>query len=155
MTRLPSAASLASLFLRLALAAGFLSAVADRFGFWGPPGTSNVAWGNFDLFLAYTGQLLWFLPRSLVTLAGWAATTLEAVLALGLLAGVRLRETAAASGVLLASFAAAMTLGLGAEPALSSSVWTAAAGAFLLASLEPQDRHRCISHTDNHHEAGI
>jgi hypothetical protein len=27
-------------------AAGFLSAVADRFGLWGPPGAPNVAWGG-------------------------------------------------------------------------------------------------------------
>jgi hypothetical protein len=31
--------ALAAVFLRLALAAGFLSGVADRFGLWGPPGT--------------------------------------------------------------------------------------------------------------------
>src|SRR3954469_26048517 len=53
---------LAAVFLRLALAAGFLSAVADRFGLWGPAGTPGVGWGGFDPFLAYTGKLLWFLP---------------------------------------------------------------------------------------------
>ena len=31
--------AVAAIFLRFALAAGFLSAVADRFGLWGPPGT--------------------------------------------------------------------------------------------------------------------
>ena len=30
--------AVAAVFLRLALAAGFLSAVADRFGLWGPAG---------------------------------------------------------------------------------------------------------------------
>jgi|GEM_PF-4494908 len=29
-------------FLRFSLAAGLLSAVADRLGLWGPPGTPNV-----------------------------------------------------------------------------------------------------------------
>ena len=131
----------AALFLRLALAAGFLSAVADRFGLWGPPGAPGVAWGKFDPFLAYTGQLLWFLPASWVSAAGWAATVLEVVLAVGLLAGIRLREVALASGVLLLSFALTMTVALGAEPALSYSVWTAAGGAFLLASLQPSRSH--------------
>ena len=56
--------AVAAIFLRLALAAGFLSAVADRFGLWGPPGTPGVAWGGFDRFLAYTGKLLWYLPPS-------------------------------------------------------------------------------------------
>ena len=129
--------ALAALFLRLALAAGYLSPVADRFGLWGPAETPGVAWGNFDAFLAYTGQLLWFLPADLVPAAGWAATVLEVALAVGLLAGVRVRAFALASGLLLTVFAVVMTVALGPEPPLSYSVWSAAAGAFLLASLRP------------------
>jgi len=124
-------------FLRLALAAGFLSAVADRFGAWGPAGTPGVAWGGFDSFLAYTGDLLWYLPAGLVSIAGWIATLLEIALAIGLLLGFRLRLVAFASGVLLAIFAVTMTIAFGAEPALSYSVWSATAGAFLLASIQP------------------
>jgi uncharacterized membrane protein YphA (DoxX/SURF4 family) len=129
--------TLAAVFLRLALAAEFLSAVADRFGLWGPAGTPGVAWGGFDPFLAYTGQLLWFLPAGLVPAAGWASTVLEVALAVGLLVGVRVRAFALASGLLLTIFAVAMTVALGPEPPLSYSVWSAAAGAFLLASLRP------------------
>src|ERR1700739_838222 len=33
------------LFARFALGASFLSAVADRFGLWGPYGAKNVSWG--------------------------------------------------------------------------------------------------------------
>src|SRR4051812_10063152 len=108
--------AVAAIFLRFALAAGFLSAVADRFGLWGPPGTPWVAWGGFDRFLAYTGKLLWYPPPFLVPVAGWAATVLEVVLAVGLVAGVRLRAFALASGVLLSVFAATMTVALGPEP---------------------------------------
>ena len=129
--------AVAAIFLRLALAAGFLSAVADRFGLWGPPGTPGVAWGGFDRFLAYTGKLLWYPPPFLVPVAGWAATVLEVALAVGLLVGVRVRAFALASGLLLTIFAVAMTVALGPEPPLSYSVWSAAAGAFLLASLRP------------------
>src|SRR4051794_20936096 len=86
--------AVAAIFLRFALAAGFLSAVADRFGLWGPPGTPGVAWGGFDRFLAYTGKLLWYPPPFLVPVAGWAATVLEVVLAVDLVAGVRLRAFA-------------------------------------------------------------
>ena len=129
--------AVAAIFLRLALAAGFLSAVADRFGLWGPPGTPGVAWGGFDPFLAYTGQLHWFLPTGLVPVAGWASTVLEVALAVGLVAGVRVRAVALASGVLLSVFAVTMTVALGPEPPLSASVWSAATGAFLLASLRP------------------
>ncbi len=88
---------LAAVFLRLALAAGFLSAVADRFGLWGPADTPGVSWGGFAPFLAYTGKLLWFLPASLVPAAGWASTVLEVALAVGLLVGVRLRAVAVAT----------------------------------------------------------
>jgi len=48
---------LVTVYLRIALGIGSLSAVADRLGFWRPPGTPNVAWGNFHSFLAYTAKL--------------------------------------------------------------------------------------------------
>src|SRR4051812_50149845 len=66
--RLSNAAPVA---MRMALAAGFLSAVADRFGLWGPIGTPGVSWGGFAKFLDYTGTLLPFLPTTLVAGAGW------------------------------------------------------------------------------------
>jgi len=127
--------AVAAIFLRLSLAAGFLSAVADRFGVWGPDGTPGVSWGGFAPFLAYTGKLLWFLPAGLVPAAAWASTVLEIALAVGLLVGVRLPAVALATGILLSVFAVTMTLALGPESPLSYSVWSAAAGAFLLASL--------------------
>ena len=46
-----------SAFLRLALGVSFLSAVGDRFGPWGAFGQSNVAWGDFSHFIAYTAKL--------------------------------------------------------------------------------------------------
>ena len=46
--------SVAPLILRWALAVTILSAVADRFGIWGPPGATNVAWGDWAHFVAYT-----------------------------------------------------------------------------------------------------
>jgi hypothetical protein len=72
-----------------------------------------------------------------VPAAGWTATVLEVALAVGLLVGVRLRAVALATGILLSVFAVTMTVALGPEPPLSYSVWSAAAGAFLLASLRP------------------
>lgn len=130
---------LASIALRLALALSFLSAVADRFGLWGGPGTANVAWGNFSEFLNYTGLLLPFVPAGLVPVFGWIATAGEVVLALGLLAGWQLRWFAFGSALLLFSFAASMTLALGLEPGFSYSVWTAGAAALLLAALAPSE----------------
>lgn len=124
----------AILFARIALAASFLSAVADRFGLWGAAGMGEVAWGNFPAFVEYTGMLLWFLPELLVVACAWLATILEVLLAIGLLVGYRLRLVALASGLLLLSFAIGMTFGTGPEGPLSYSVWTAAAAAFLVAT---------------------
>lgn len=126
----------ATIALRVALALAFLSAVADRFGLWGPPGSPNVGWGDFDSFLKYTGLLLWFLPAIVIPACGWIATVLEVILAIGLLSGYRLRWFALASALLLLTFAVTMTLALGGEPAFSYSVWTAAASALLLASID-------------------
>ena len=43
-------ACLAPWALRWALAVTILSAVADRFGIWGPPGSANVSWGDWPHF---------------------------------------------------------------------------------------------------------
>lgn len=120
------------LFLRLALAASFFSAVADRFGLWGPPGKAAVAWGNFANFSAYTAVLNWFLPHNWIPTLAWVDTLLEVLFGILLFLGLATRLTALASGVLLLLFALAMTFSTGAESALSYSVFTASAGAFLL-----------------------
>lgn len=124
--------TLAAWAVRLALAASFLSAVADRLGLWGPPGAAGVAWGNVAQYKAYVGTLLWFLPAALVPAFGWAATVAEILIALGLLLGWQLRWFALAAAMLLALFAIAMTSALGVKPPLDYSVFTAAGTAFLL-----------------------
>jgi len=121
-------------FLRLGLAVGFLSAVADRFGLWGSPGTPGVAWGEWSPFVSYVGTLNWFVPQPFIpTLAG-VATLAEVVLAVALVAGWRLRASAFASGLLLLSFAVTMTIVGGVKGPLDYSVFVAAGGAFLLAA---------------------
>ncbi len=121
-------------YLRWALGVAFLSAVADRFGLWGAPGERNVAWGSFENFLAYTATLNWFLPTPWITAVGWTATCLEIALGVLLLIGLRVREAAFASGLLLLAFAAAMTLATGLKSPLDASVFAASAGAFLLSA---------------------
>lgn len=146
MSKLNRFLPIASMALRIALGLAFLSAVADRFGLWGAPGSPNVAWGDFNSFLEYTGRLLWFLRPTMVAASGWVATVLEIVFAIGLLSGYYVRWFALASSLLLLAFAISMTIALGPEPAFSYSVWTAAASAFLLAclhdsqSISPVDR---------------
>lgn len=121
-------------FLRVALAAGFLSAVADRFGLWGPAGAANVAWGAWQAFVDYVAKLNWFAPPASTPILAWAATVAEVVLGIGLLIGWQLRWFALAAGLLLLSFAITMTLALGVKAPLDFSVFAAAGGAFLLAA---------------------
>lgn len=132
--------NMATWFVRVALAAAFLSAVADRLGLWGPPGTEGVAWGSIDQYESYVGLLNWFLPASLITPVGWIATVLEIAIAVGLLVGWQLRWFALAAGVLLTLFATAMVGALGPKPPLDYSVISAASAAFLLYAVMSHDR---------------
>jgi putative oxidoreductase len=125
-------------FLRLSLAIGFLSAVADRFGLWGPPGTAGVAWGSWAPFVAYVAKLNWFAASAIVPMLAWVATVAEVGLALGLLLGWQLRWVALASGLLLLAFALTMTFALGIKAPLDYSVFAASAGAFFLAASTPE-----------------
>ncbi len=125
----------ATIFLRLALAAGFLAAVSDRFGFWGPPGTTNVAWGDFGHFLAYAATLNPELPASWIPIVGWIVTLAETTFAITLFLGFRTRTFALLSGLILLAFASGMTIGTGIKSALNASVFPASAGAFLLATM--------------------
>src|SRR5215472_717865 len=98
----------ASLFLRFALGFSFLSAVADRFGLWGHFGEHHVAWGTFARFVAYTGQLNWFLPKGPVITLAVVSTCAETILGFLLLLGWQTRTAALLSGVLLLLFAITM-----------------------------------------------
>ena len=106
-------ASFSSVFLRLALGASFLSAVADRFGLWGEFAQPNVAWGNFSRFVEYTGGLNWYLPSLTIPALAVITTCAETLLGLLLIVGWRTRASALLSRVLLTIFALAMTLPLG------------------------------------------
>ena len=127
-------ATFSSVFLRLALGISFLSAVADRFGLWGGYGQPNVSWGNYGRFVDYTTKLIWFLPRAMIPAVAMLATAAETLFGLLLVLGWKTRITALLSGVLLITFALAMTIALGVKAPLNLSVFSAAGGALLLAT---------------------
>src|SRR5215469_10012472 len=133
-TRLTGLPTFSSVFLRLALGISFLSAVADRFGLWGVYGQPNVAWGNYARFVTYTAKLNWFLPAPIIPALAIIATVAETLFGLNLVFGWKTRVTALLSGILLTTFALSMTISLGMEAPLSFSVYSAAGGAFLLAT---------------------
>jgi uncharacterized membrane protein YphA (DoxX/SURF4 family) len=124
----------ASLALRLALGLTFLYSVADRFGLLGPPGTANVSWGTFSRFTAYVEILNWYLPRGFIPSLAWIDTAVEALLGIALLTGLRLRLVSILSALLLLWFALALSAAIGLGAPFAYSVFTAAAGAFLLAA---------------------
>ena len=125
------------LFARFALGGSFLSAVADRFGLWGPHGAKNVSWGNFSHFVEYTGVVTSLFPSSCAVSFAWASTVAETLFGILLIVGFKIRITSALSGLLLLSFAMGMVTGLGIKKPLDYSVFSAAAAAFLVAFWEP------------------
>ncbi|HPI79859.1 MAG TPA: DoxX family protein [Cyclobacteriaceae bacterium] len=120
-------------FLRLSLSAGFLSAVADRFGWW-PAGAS--AWGNWAKFQEYTATINPWAPDGLVPAIAWIATGAEVVFALFLLVGYKTELFARLSGLLLLAFAVSMTFSTGIKGVFDYSVFTASAGAFALGQMK-------------------
>jgi uncharacterized membrane protein YphA (DoxX/SURF4 family) len=123
----------AEILLRVGLSSGLLSAVADRFGLWGRPGTSQVVWGTFSSFLAYTKTLNPWCPPALVPVLGWSATFAEFALGIALLVGFWLRWTALLTALLTGTFALAMTCVEGVHSPLNYSVFAFSTASFFLA----------------------
>jgi putative oxidoreductase len=126
------AEKIAPLILRLALGLTLLSAVADRFGIWGPPGGTTVAWGDWTHFVAYTAKVNSFLPSSLAPALAIIPTAGEALLGIALILGLFRRPVAFASALLFALFAGAMTLSFGVKAPLNFSVFVDFAAALIL-----------------------
>ena len=125
--------NLIKLFLRIAIAIGFLSAVADRFGLWSK---EVAAWGNWNSFLEYTELINPWFPSSMIPIIGCIATTAEIVFAICLFIGFKTELVAKLSGMLLLVFALSMSFSIGVKGALDYSVFIASAGAFALSTLK-------------------
>jgi putative oxidoreductase len=128
---------LTAAFLRLSLGTGFLCAVADRLGFWGPPGSPMVSWGNFHNFLLYTAKLNPWCPAACLPALGVAVTLAEAGLGILLISGFFTRVAALLTGMITLAFAGAMTFVLGAHAPLIYSVFAFSAASLFLASQTP------------------
>jgi uncharacterized membrane protein YphA (DoxX/SURF4 family) len=120
---------IAMLYVRIALAAAFLSAVGSRFGMYG----KDVGWGNFANFTKYTAEVNSFMPAWTIPYIAWIATAAEVFFALALLAGAWPRWIALGTALLLARFGVAMAISFGIKSPLDYSVFSASAAAFLLA----------------------
>ena len=120
--------NIASLLLRLALASGFLSAVASRLNVWGK---QSSGWQNF---LSYTAQVNSFVPQNFIPTLAVASTVLELLLGILLLVGYKTRYIASCAAILTLTFALAMTFSFGIKEPLDYSVFVFSAAAFLLAN---------------------
>jgi putative oxidoreductase len=120
---------ISTLLLRLALASGFLSAVASRLSLLGK---KSSGWSNF---LDYTAQVNSFLPKSFIPTIAVTSTLLETVLGILLLIGFKTNYAAFGAALLTLLFAFAMTYSFGIKELLDYSVFAFSAGAFLLATI--------------------
>lgn len=121
---------IAVLFLRLSLAAGFLSAVVSRLNLWG---ANSSGWVNF---VTYTAEVNSFAPKSLIPALAITSTLLETTLGILLLAGFKTSHAAFAAGLLTLLFALAMAYSFGIKEPLDYSVFSFSAAAFLLAGMQ-------------------
>lgn len=121
--------NISTLLLRLALAAGFLSAVASRLNLWGK---KSSGWSSF---LDYTAQVNSFLPKSFIPAIAVTGTVLELGLGILLLIGFKTNYAAFGAALLTLLFAVAMTYSFGIKEPFDYSVFAFSAGAFLLATM--------------------
>jgi putative oxidoreductase len=120
-------------YARVALGAAFLSGIADRFGlYWG----RNVGYGNFDGFVRYTAKVNSFMPAFTIPFLAWAATAAELFLGVALILGIWPRSVALGTSLLLVLFGIAMAISFGIKSPLDYSVFSASAGAVLLAMFQ-------------------
>ncbi len=117
------------LFLRLTLAASFLSSVASRLSLWGQYSS------GWEKFLKYTGEVNSFAPTSLVLFLAICATILETVFGVFLVLGFLTRFAAIGSSVLTLLFTLVMAYSFGIKEPLDYSVFAFSAAAFLLSTV--------------------
>jgi putative oxidoreductase len=121
------------LYARFTLGAAFLSGIADRFGLYRG---RNVGYGNFQGFMQYTAKVNSFMPPATIPFLAWAATAAELLLGIALVLGIWPRWVAIGTAILLALFGIAMAISFGIKSPMDYSVFSASAGAVLLALYE-------------------
>jgi putative oxidoreductase len=126
----------AVVFLRAMLGVAFLNGIASRFGLYG----KNVGYGNFANFVKYTAEVNSFMPASTIPFLAWAATAAELIFGLLLVLGIWVRAAAFGSALLLVMFGVAMAISFGIVSPLDYSVFSACAGALVVAVYEERKR---------------
>jgi len=120
------------ILLRVMLGAAFLNGIASRFGLYG----NNVGYGNYANYVKYAGEVNSFMPSSMIPFLANAATVAELVFGLFLVFGLWVHWAAYGSALLLAMFGIAMAISFGIASPLDYSVFSACAGALVVAVYE-------------------
>lgn len=123
-------------FLRLMLGAAFLNGIASRFGLYG----KNVGYGNYANYVKYAGEVNSFMPASTIPFLANAATVAELIFGVLLVLGLWVRWAAYGSAALLTMFGIAMAVSFGIISPLDYSVFSACAGALVVAIYEERKR---------------
>ena len=97
--------------------------------------------GKFRAIRCVHGKAQLVLPEALIPALAITATFAEVLLGLCLVIGWRTRSAALMSGILLILFGITMTVALGVKEPLNYSVFSAAGGAFLLATCTSMRGH--------------
>jgi putative oxidoreductase len=127
--------SIAQLYLRLALGAGFFIIGSDRLGLWGPYGKPWVSWGDWKHFSPYAHELMGFLPSGLAEALAMTATFIEVTAGPLLIIGLFTRWAALATALLTLCFAIAMSITNGIISPINYSVFTVSAASLLLSTM--------------------
>jgi uncharacterized membrane protein YphA (DoxX/SURF4 family) len=128
--------SIAQLYLRLAMGAGFFILGLDRLGAWGPYGKPWVSWGDWQHFSKRAHELMSFLPYSLAEVFAIIATFVEITGGFFLIIGLFTRWSALACCILTICFSTAMAITDGIMSPVGYSVFTVSAASLLLATLK-------------------
>ncbi len=126
------ATGIAQLFLRLALAIGFILPVMDRLGWLGLPGTGMVNWGDWTHFVAYTHSLVPYFSRSLADFLALLATAAEIVFGICLLLGYQVKYVALGAAILTFIFGICMATSTGIAAPFNYPVFVFTGAALLL-----------------------
>lgn len=97
-------------FAKVGLAISYLSAVFDRFGFWGHLGETGVSWGSMTQFFKHVSTLCPWATENMIPVIGWVVTVLGAVIALSYIINVKNKLINISNIFLLILFIISMSL---------------------------------------------
>ena len=126
-------------FAKVSLAISYLSAVFDRFGFWGHLGETGVSWGSMTNFFKHVSTLCPWAPESMIPVIGWVITVLEAIIAFCYIINLKNKIINTANIFILILFILSMSLFQSVKMMINFSVMVCCASALLIYLADSND----------------